>query len=237
MSQMGGWSIVDYALHFTKDPAPYLKLGYASFLSGWALLNSGPPETNHGFWYPGKANDGAASGGFILQDFGHRMGKPQGRGAWSYGGEQDLGFGAALRTAAAIVAEDPVFGWIAYGGDLSRSPNGFEVIPKDGLRRRLHIIQGDSRFQAILDRDGFARGKVVFVDSALAGIEFRLENRTGDAHRTPLRITGLAQGTYGIDLDGKTLKTVEVESGAETVLILPLGKKAESAVAIRKLRG
>ena len=89
----------------------------------------------------------------------------------------------------------------------------------------------------ILDRDGFARGKAVIVDAASAGIEFSLENRTGDAHRTPLRITGLAQGTYGIDLDGKTLKTVEIKSGAETVLMLPLGKKAESAVAIRQIRG
>jgi hypothetical protein len=237
MSQMGGWSIVDYALHFAKDPAPYLKLGYASFLSGWALLNSGPPETNYGFWYPGKANDGAASGGFILQAFGHRMGKPQGRGAWSYGGEQDLGFGAALRTAATIVAEDPVFGWIAYGGELSRGANGFGVIPKDGLRRRLHVIQGDSRFHVILDRDGFARGKAVIIDASLAGIEFMLENRMADAHRTPVRITGLAQGSYRVDLDGKTLKTVEIKPGAETVLILPLGKKAESAVAIRKIRG
>jgi len=165
------------------------------------------------------------------------MGKPQGRGAWSYGGEQDLGFGAALRTAATIVAEDPVFGWIAYGGEMSRGPNGFEIVPRDGLRRRLHVVQGESRFQAILDRDGFARGKAVLVDASRTGIEFKLENRTGDAHRTPIRITGLAQGAYRIDLDGKTLKTVDIKPGTESVLILPIGKKAESAVAIRKIRG
>jgi hypothetical protein len=30
MSQMGGWSVLDYALHYAGQPAEYLRLGYAS---------------------------------------------------------------------------------------------------------------------------------------------------------------------------------------------------------------
>ncbi|MGE5327295.1 MAG: DUF5695 domain-containing protein, partial [Deltaproteobacteria bacterium] len=41
MSQMGGWSVLDYALNFATNPAPYLRLGYASYLSAWALMNTG----------------------------------------------------------------------------------------------------------------------------------------------------------------------------------------------------
>ena len=41
MSQMGGWSILDYGLNFAADPTDYLRLGYASSLSSWALVNSG----------------------------------------------------------------------------------------------------------------------------------------------------------------------------------------------------
>ena len=42
------------------------------------------------------------------------------RGAWHYDGEIDLGYGAGLRMAAAILTNDPVFGWIAYGGTLRK---------------------------------------------------------------------------------------------------------------------
>ncbi len=60
MSQMGGWAVLDYALYHARNPDPYLRLGYASFLSSWALMNSGTPESNYGYWYPGKENDGGA---------------------------------------------------------------------------------------------------------------------------------------------------------------------------------
>ena len=48
MSQMGGWSIVDHALHFATDPTDYLRLGYASSLSSWALVNSGTEASGCG---------------------------------------------------------------------------------------------------------------------------------------------------------------------------------------------
>ncbi len=60
MSQMGGWGILDYGLHFAQDPTPQLRLGYASILSSWALVNSGTEESNYGYWWPGEENDGAA---------------------------------------------------------------------------------------------------------------------------------------------------------------------------------
>ncbi len=74
MSQMGGWSVLDYGLHFAVDPYPYLRLGYASYLSAWALMNTGTPESNYGYWYPGKANDGGAGGGFEPAPYAARPG-------------------------------------------------------------------------------------------------------------------------------------------------------------------
>ena len=110
MSQMGGWSILDYALYSAPNPWPYLRLGYASLLSSWALMNTGTAESNYGYWYPGKENDGGAGSAYVPQAFGSNwFGKQQPRGAWQYSGEIDLGFGAALRTAAVIVAQDPIF--------------------------------------------------------------------------------------------------------------------------------
>ena len=57
MAAMGGWGILDYALNFAPRPYDWLQLGYASYLSSWCLMNTGPPESNYGFWFPGKEND------------------------------------------------------------------------------------------------------------------------------------------------------------------------------------
>jgi hypothetical protein len=51
MSQMGGWSVLDYGLNFAQQNRDdYLRIGYASILSAWALVNSGTEESNYGYW-------------------------------------------------------------------------------------------------------------------------------------------------------------------------------------------
>ena len=57
------------------------------------------------------------------------------RGPWQYGGEIDLGYGAGLRMAATIVADDPLFGLVAYGGTLTTTGGQIAVVPRDGLRQ------------------------------------------------------------------------------------------------------
>jgi hypothetical protein len=198
MAQMGGWAISDYALYFAHDPIPYLRLGYASYLSSWALLNSGTAESNYGYWYPGKNNDGGAGGGFEPRPWGRAWlgNKEMGRGSWWYSGEIDLGYSGALRSAATIVVDDPVFGLFAYGGDISREKNLVQVIPKDGLRSRFHIVRGGQRVHLLLDRDGFAEDKPVSFDEGLKTIQFAIENRAAAKHETVLRVSGLPAGTY-----------------------------------------
>src|SRR5262249_29336641 len=153
----GGWAIQDYALHYAPDPYPYLRLGYASYLSSWALMNTGTPASNFGYWYPGQANDGASGWAFTPEKYGPmwiRQDNP--RGPWYYDGEIDLGYIGALRAAATIVADDPLFGLFAYGGLLTESPDDIAVIPRDGLRQRFHFIRGAQRLHLELDWDGFA---------------------------------------------------------------------------------
>jgi len=82
MSQMGGCAVLDYALSFAANPAPWLRLSYASYLSAWALMNTGTAESNFGYWYPGQANDGAAGGGFEPAPYGTTwLEQPHHRGA------------------------------------------------------------------------------------------------------------------------------------------------------------
>lgn len=175
MSQMGGWALLDNALYQSADPTPLLRLGYASLLSSWSLMNTGRLETNNGFWFPGPGNDGAAGSAFIREAYGSNwFGKAQKRGAWTYGGEIDLGFGGALRAAAVIVTEDPIFGLVAYGGEVSKDKKTYLVVPRDGLRKRFHAVFGKDRLHLILDRDGFAAEKPVKVSRSLDEVSFVL---------------------------------------------------------------
>jgi hypothetical protein len=245
MSQMGGWSIFDYGLHHAPNLWPYLRLGYAGLLSSWALMNTGTPDSNYGFWYPGPENDGAAGSAYVPASYGSNwFGKQQPRGAWQYSGEIDLGFAAALRTTALVVADDPLFGRIAYGGALSRSANETRVVPQDGVGRRLHLLIGKFRVSLALDRDGFASADPIRFDDDLQRITFVIENRDpqlapdvspagADAqrtsHTTELTISGL-RAPYEVTADGKIVARLSAPGGT---VALPVAEPATTVTLTR----
>jgi len=221
MAAMGGWGVLDYALNFAPRPFDWLQLGYASYLSSWCLMNTGRPETNFGFWYPGAENDGASGWQFMSAKAGSAwMGSsyPGGvtvpRGPWRYDGEIDLGYGGALRMAATVVARDPVFGWIAYGGRLEEKRGEVAVDPRDGVRRRLAAVVPASgpgeplRLKIELERDGFAAGRRITMDESLRKISFVVENRTANAHKTGLKISAPAGVKYELRQSGRPVALI-----------------------------
>lgn len=234
MSQMGGWAILDHALHFAKDPTDYVRLGSASSLSSWALVNSGTKESGYGYWFPSPANDGATGGGFMADAIGRGwIGKEMPRGAWHYSAEEDVGYCGALRTHATIVTRDPVFGEFAYGGVLTRTATSVSVIPRDGLRVRFHVVRDAQRLHMVLDHDGYAKEQPVTVTDDLSRIAFTLENRTGGAHTAGLTIAGLPAGDYTVHVDGKRVSTVSGSEG-EARVALPIGAAPTARVEIAK---
>ncbi|MEX2284296.1 MAG: DUF5695 domain-containing protein [Gemmatimonadota bacterium] len=189
MSQMGGWSVLDYALHHAADPAAYLRLGYASCLSAWALMNTGTPESNYGFWYPGPENDGAAGGGFEPAPFGNTwLEQPHHRGSWYYSCEIDLGYCGALRGAATVLADDPVFGRVCFGGDWRKTAAGLEIVPKDGVRRRFHALIGGRKMHVTVINARFARGQFVSITESLSGLKCQLESDNPATHTARVQI-------------------------------------------------
>jgi len=149
----------------------------------------------------------------------------------------DLGFGAALRTAATVVVDDPLFGFFAYGGQLTKNRSTVNVIPKDGLRERFHIIRGEQRFHMLLSRDGFAKDKPIVLNESLNEIRFTLESRSSREHTTELRVSGLPAGTYEVTTDDLSILTFTPGKGKENIIALPVGEKKEIAVVIRRIKG
>jgi len=232
MSQMGGWSVLDYALNYAPRPDWYLRLGYASYLSAWALMNTGTPESNYGYWYPGKENDGGTGGGFEPAPYGQTwLNQPHHRGPWYYSSEADLGYSGALRSAATILADDPVFGRFCFGGDWRKTSAGIEIIPKDGVRRRFHALLGaqeNNKLHLILDNDRFAASQPLVLKADLSEARFQLESDNPSAHSVTLRLSGLASGSYDVLSRNETIATVEVKDGQESLVKLPVVASARS---------
>ena len=235
MAQMGGWAVEDYALNFAKDPIDYLRLGYQSYLSSWALLNSGTVQSNYGYWFPGKENDGGAGGGFEPRPWGRAWlgNKEMGRGSWWYSGEIDLGFSGALRAAATVVSDDPIFGLYAYGGELRRTGNSISVVPRDGLRDRFAIVRDGIRFQMSLDRDGFAKEQPIKFTNSLDHLDVVLENRAERPHETTLTLRGLPDCTYEVTVNHQRSLTLQGGQGPREVK-LPLAGAESLEVTLQR---
>src|SRR5262249_18091590 len=156
------------------------------------------------------------------------IGKAMTRGAWYYSAEEDVGYCAALRTHATILARDPIFGELAYGGVLTRDGRSVKVVPRDGLRVRFHVVPADQRLHLLLDHDGFAKEQPVVVADDLSRIAFTVENRTGGGHRTGLSIGGLPAGDYTVSVDGRQAATVRGQT--DQAIALPVGAGATTQV-------
>lgn len=112
--------------------------------------------------------------------------------------------------ARTLVTQDPIFGWIAYGGSWTEEEDALSVVPRDGLRRRFDVVLADERapwlrarrLKLELNRDGLAAGEPVQVDKRLDRIAFSVENRTGDTHEIELSLWLPYGRDYVVTQDG-----------------------------------
>lgn len=234
MSHLGGWAVLDRAIHTSGDPSSLLRLGYASSLSAWAMVNSGTEETDYGYWYPGKENDGGAGGGFVPEAWGRGwIGKQMPRGAWYYSAEEDVGFVGALRAHCSILTDDPLFGEVALGGELKRDGDLAMVVPRDGLGARFQVIRGDQRLKIVFERDRFARNEPITVSDSMDRLEFTAASRGGPDHPGTVFIVGLPAGTYTCSVNGKPIRIHQGGNG-ERKLKLPMSASETTAVRLAR---
>ena len=161
MSQLGGRSVLDYALNYAgrrdemapgisaeEEPYPdemssiWMRTGYASYLSSFMLINTGADYP----WYGKEINRGAAGWAFEPLQKGRTF-FPNlhdvNNAPWPYDGEIDNGFIGAMRTACSVFYRDDVFGYVFLGGHTEEiAPGKVRLVPADGLRQRFHF-RGD----------------------------------------------------------------------------------------------
>ncbi|RYX82675.1 hypothetical protein EON83_18425 [bacterium] len=237
MSPMGGGAVLDYGLNYAKDPTPYLRLGYASYLSAWALMNAGDAKSNYGFWYPGPNNDGAVGGGFEPAPYGETwLAQPHHRGAWYYASETDLGYCGALRTAATLISDDSIFGRFCFGGTWKQTAHSIEVTPRDGVRKRFYAKLKTGTLQVASENESFSTQHPIAVNEALSSLSFYLESSQPARHQSPLLLKGLAPGRYQLSSGGEKLASFTASVAQEVRLVLPVSQKttAKPFVIVRQ---
>jgi len=207
MTQLGGWALLDYALNYANpiDKTDLIHKAYGAYLAGWATIHTASGGAD-------PINDGTASWVYHTE-----VGPADGMNGWT--GEQDIGFYGALESASSVVVKDPVFGWVGYGCSLEMVGTGFSIIPKDGLRKRIQILE--PRFSIELVRDLFANDEPITIDKDLMYLKFTLESQLSKPHKTSLMITGLPERAYEIFIDGKEVK--KITGGSNVILGLDLG--------------
>lgn len=225
MSQMGGWAVMDYALHFAPAPAADLRLGYASYLSTWALINSGTAASHYGYWFPGAANDGGAGGGFEPAARSVTwLGQPSDRGSWYYSCESDLGFCGALRSASTLVSDDPIFGRFCFGGELQQRGEWLEILPRDGLRQRFHGRLREGQLDLEITGARLRREVALRWNPQRSELQFHLEGSEARPRQIMLRVAGLPRGAYHLEhagvkqrftSDGKVANLLTVQGSLE----------------------
>jgi len=220
----GGGPLLDYALNLATNATDYLRLGYGSYLNGWSTFNSGTPASNYGFWYPGAANDGGCGGGFEPSPYNSTWlgGQPMHRGAWYYSAEENLGYCGAIRSAATILADDPIFGRFCYGGTWLQSGGTNQVVPLDGVRKRFHALLNSSTLHLVLNADRFAASQSIAVKDDLSLISFQIESGNPSAHNETLRLTVSISGQYTLSNNHGLVTTLSLVAGQETAVSLPV---------------
>ena len=187
MSHMGGAAVLDYALYFDENPARSLRTAYASMLSSWSLMNLGERDP----WYPHKDNEGTVGWAFQLEDGGKTFpGFRCAYGPWPVDGEIDSGLSGAICASCSVLAQDPDFGLVLYGGEVRREGDALVVIPRDGVRSAFHALHElPRRLHLAIDRDAIQEIRLCGADEENE-LVIQCENITGDEHIVSLTISG-----------------------------------------------
>ena len=182
MTQMGGWALMDYALYYAPRPEETLRIGYASFLAPWCLINSGEGYP----WWGREDNRGAAAWAFN-PTFGPMWSmEDTPRGPWPMDGEIDNGFSGGLWMACSILTQDSLFGLTALGAEMRMDEDAVIIKPWDGVRRAFHAMHLlPRRFHLRLEDDALHE---IRVDHDGRWIRVGIENRHRKAHDMTLLV-------------------------------------------------
>jgi len=196
-------------------------------------MNTGTQESGFGYWFPSEANDGGTGGGFEPAAYGMTwLGQPHHRGPWYYSSETDLGYCGALRAASTIVADDPVFGRFCFGGEMHVDNASLQIIPRDGVRRRLHLRTEGQQIDFEVTGARFAKEQPIHWSSGQQSFRFALETETTGSGEVQIAIVGLPAKSYKV-ISGEQKSEIRPDETKVLRLRIPAGSSKATLEIVR----
>jgi hypothetical protein len=133
-----------------------------------------------------------------------------------------------LRAAATILADDPIFGRVCYGGTWQAIGNTNQVIPLDGVRRRFHALLNGVTLHLALRSDHFALSQPIGLKDDLSQVTFQIESGNSAAHTEILHLTVSISGQYTLSNNHGLVAILNLTAGQDNAVSLPVDANATS---------
>ena len=128
-------------------------------------------------------------------------------------GESDLGLWGVLQTMSTdLVTDDPILGTVTYGGSSSSDQYSWTVIPNDGVQQRLNFVT-----QQVSVELGTDRYTAATLGKNSKDLRLNVNNVSKSAHTGVVNVSGLAQGSYAVVINGVSQGKVNNYSAAGTL--------------------
>lgn len=190
------------------------RMVYPAKMSPFVHIQSGQPEINIG------PNKSTTTGKGVLGTVWGNI-KPTHPYNWNQGfpystsAEADISLWAGIQLLSSdVVPHDPSFGLTGYGCEVTSgtadytketSAKTYDVIPKDGLFRRLNVV--GSRVQVELIHDQYTSAKI---HEDFNAIKLSLKNVEGTAHAGSAMLRGFEPGEYNIRVDNVLQENITI---------------------------
>lgn len=228
---MDDWLRVQVNGMSAEEMGEAARVNYAAKLANLSVINSGQIHSD-------PANIGTSSWTY-QSEMGNYTAMGTGGGqkynGWrQMSGESDLALFGAIRILSSDVANDPVFGLVGYGCQVTDENGSYTVIPKDGLYKSVNLINEQLSVELVQDK----YGKAVIRKDGTSIVLDEFENVSGLPHDAVINLAGkgIASGNYEILADGMKAGTFTVDhkdTDHNTVVKVPVGETIHK-IEIRK---
>ena len=211
---------------------------YTESLNGMPLLHGFEENGDMDMFIKGYAGvmsvpanllaDGMGFGRFVYSPgvFNHEPPKTLDNGIGMYG---------YFKAAKAYVLNDPAFGVIGCGARVEQNAGQWTVIPVDGLRKRIMLVDENINIEAV---KGEIQTLVFSPDKHF--LELKMDDSTGLVDSAAVKIRGLAPGRYELGYGGSSREleisgsfTLDIPMSAAVRIIL--SPKNKSRVVLRPI--
>ena len=134
-----------------------------------------------------------------------------------------------MRSAATILADDPIFGRFCFGGAMQTNGSTMEIVPLDGIRRRFHALLTNGTLHVMLDADRFASNQPIVLNSDLSGITVQIESDNPGGHVVPLHLSASVTESYTIMANAVVVALGTLTAGQDAIIQLPVQANANLA--------